>query len=115
MKSEAHLAFVRSLGCVICEAPAEAAHIRYADPRYGKPQAGTGQKPGDEWTVPLCANHHRLHDKAQHRMNERAFWKLHEIDATSLALHIWNNSGDVDGATWPFPAPIRPQHQGSYA
>ena len=92
IKNEKHLAFIRSLPCVICaDATAtEAAHIRYADERAGKRQTGIGEKPSDQWTIPLCGNHHR----AQHSMGEREFWKSVGADPILIALSLYSVSGD---------------------
>lgn len=87
-----HLAFVRSLPCVAClnDIETEAAHIKYGDPRAAKRPAGYGEKPSDEWVVPLCGNDHR----AQHKGNERAFWQTIGIDPVFVALALWRVSGD---------------------
>ena len=48
MKSPAHLARVRSLGCIICGSPASAHHVR----KHGSPA-------DDYLTIPLCPMHHQ--------------------------------------------------------
>ena len=57
-REKEHLDFVSSQNCMVCgRFPSQAHHIRYAQPR------ALGRKVSDEWTVPLCAIHHRaLHD-----------------------------------------------------
>lgn len=74
IRSKAHLAFIRELGCVIDGRPAEAAHIRFADIARGKPHTPMARKPGDNWVLPLCPECHRTGPDAQHRGNERAWW-----------------------------------------
>jgi hypothetical protein len=61
-----HLDYIRSLPCVLCSAPppSEAAHLRMG---LG---GGTGVKPHDYWTLPLCHAHHAH----QHRVGEHVFW-----------------------------------------
>jgi hypothetical protein len=60
-----HLAFIRTLPCVKCNAkPCEAAHIRRGT------DGGTGRKPSDKWAVPLCHACHAL----QHQKGEKFFW-----------------------------------------
>jgi hypothetical protein len=107
-----HLAFIRSLPCTICKKrrQVEAAHIRYADPTYGKASTGLGTKPDDRWTVPLCAEHHRTGTDAQHAGNERIWWTQHGIDPLAVALKLHAASGDdeagemiVNTATSPIP------------
>ena len=80
-----HLAYIRKLPCVICLAPAEAAHVNYSDARYGKVNA-RGMKADDRYTAPLCRHHHEV----QHLMKERNFWQCFGIpdpNALCLALH----------------------------
>ncbi|MDA1326072.1 MAG: RAD52 family DNA repair protein, partial [Proteobacteria bacterium] len=49
-----HLKYVASQPCLICgRENVEAHHILFAEPR------AMGKKVGDQWTVPLCAIHHR--------------------------------------------------------
>lgn len=93
---EKHLAFLRTLPCVICDDPTstEAAHIRFADIRIGKDNPGVGQKPDDKYALPQCGKHHR----EQHSGNERAFWKRYGIDAILTALAIYSVSGDAQEA-----------------
>lgn len=95
---ERHLSNIRQLSCVVCTAnnephnsiQTEAAHIRYADLRAGKEMSGLGQKPHDQWTVPLCGLHHR----DQHDNNEREWWSTWQIDPVKLALALYLHSGD---------------------
>jgi len=56
VEDPAHLARVRSLPCIVCQAgnqitPTEAHHIRDG--------VGMGQKAGDHEAIPLCSFHHR--------------------------------------------------------
>lgn len=91
-KNEKHLDFIRSLPCIVCadNTATQACHIRYADERSGKRQTGMGEKPDDIWTVPMCQKHHN----AQHKMNEREFWKQLGIDPILLALALSAVSGN---------------------
>lgn len=95
-KAESHLAWVRTLPSLISgsRVNVEAAHIRFADPAYGKPPAPTSQKPDDRWTVPLTADLHRTGPEAQHGTNERQWWADRGIDPCSVALALWGCSGD---------------------
>jgi len=43
-------------GCVVCGLPAEIHHL------LGIKYSGMGQKAKDEYTIPLCPNHHRGKD-----------------------------------------------------
>ena len=65
-RDQDHLAFVATQPCLICQrAPCDAHHLRFAQPR------ALGRKVSDEFTVPLCRDHHSaLH----HQGNEAAWW-----------------------------------------
>lgn len=90
-----HLQWIRTLPCVITgERPVDAAHIRYADPIYGKRETGKGEKPDDRWAVPLCR---RKHDE-QHSGSERSFWARHGLDPLRIALALHACTGDSDQA-----------------
>ncbi len=54
--------------------------IRYAQPR------AMGSKVSDEWTVPLCATHHRsLHTVG----DEEMWWKERQVDPMIHAELLW--------------------------
>lgn len=95
---ESHLDFIRRLPCLCCPAPApsEAAHVRYGSLRHGKRPTGLGEKPSDQWAVPLCAKDHREGPDAQHSTNEEHWWKLRGIDPLVVAALLFANSGDVE-------------------
>jgi hypothetical protein len=56
---------------------------------------GTGYKPSDRYTVPLCERCHKTGPKAQHRVGELTFWAALGIDPLNVALRLWTISGDV--------------------
>lgn len=86
-----HLAFIRTLPCVITgTSPVEACHIRYADRQHGKRETGGAEKPSDCWVVPMCPQKHR----EQHSMNERAFWDRYGIDPLEVARQLFAATGD---------------------
>ena len=89
----AHRAFIRRLPCLICGGPSECAHVRFSDASWEKVNPGTGRKE-DRWCVPLCPDHHRLSDEAQHNSGERVWWERHGIDALAIASALWSVSGD---------------------
>ncbi len=80
-RNKAHLAFVCSQRCLICQrSPCDAHHLKFAQPR------SLGRKVSDEFTVPLCREHHQeLHRHG----NERAWWTNLRIDALSDAKELW--------------------------
>src|SRR5438067_4890637 len=59
-RDKAHLAFVSAQPCLVCKrSPCDAHHLKFARPR------ALGRKVSDEFTVPLCREHHQeLHRPA---------------------------------------------------
>ena len=82
---------IRMLPCLISGITdrSEAAHVRYGDPAHDKRPTGMGEKPDDRWCVPLSAHWHRLCDNAQHRHNERNWWKAFDIDPLKVCIELW--------------------------
>lgn len=83
-RSKAHLDFVRSQGCLVCQrTPTDAHHLKFSQPRT------LGRKVSDEFTVPLCRTHHRdLHRHA----DERAWWADMQISPMPVANVLWAES-----------------------
>lgn len=78
--------FIHDLPCVICGASdIEAAHISYDDLRYGKVGRAGYRKEDDRWLIPLAKPYH----DEQHSMNEREFWRMHEIDPVRVSAALW--------------------------
>ena len=84
IRSKEHLRFVASQPCLICgRSPSHAHHIRYAQSK------GLSLKVSDEFTVPLCAIHHRqIHTTGK----EREWWQEHNIDPLKIASGLWQQS-----------------------
>jgi DNA recombination protein Rad52 len=85
IRNSGHLAFVASKPCLICgRNRAHAHHLKFAQP------TALGRKVSDEFTVPLCAVHHReLHSHG----DERVWWAAHRIDALKVAEELWQSRG----------------------
>jgi hypothetical protein len=83
-RNKAHLAFVASQPCLVCRrSPSDAHHLKFAQPR------ALGRKVSDEYTVPLCRDHHRdLH----RRGNELAWWANLKIAPIELAKELWQTT-----------------------
>jgi hypothetical protein len=80
-RNKAHLAFVGSQPCLVCQrSPCDAHHLKFAQPR------SLGRKVSDEFTVPLCREHH--HELHRHG-NEMAWWANLQIDALKDAKELW--------------------------
>ena len=73
-KSSKHLAWVRTKGCLICGRWSQAHHLMFAEP------SAMGLKSGDEWAVPVCADHHlELHNYG----DEKTWWDMKGVDPLS--------------------------------
>lgn len=89
--SRAHLAWLKTLSCVICG-------IRADDPHHllgnldGLPK-GMGRKNEDRWAVPVCRRHH---DAAHAAGDDEAWFTGQGIDARALAAGLWRVTGDGD-------------------
>ena len=83
-RDKAHLIFVASHPCLVCQrTPCDAHHLRFSQPR------ALGRKVSDEFTVPLCREHHR----ALHRAgNERRWWADAGIAPLERAQDLWAES-----------------------
>jgi ERF superfamily protein len=83
-RSKAHRAFVAAQPCLICQrSPCDAHHLRFAQP------AALGRKVSDEFTVPLCRDHHH----ALHRHgNEISWWSNFQIASLEIARELWRTS-----------------------
>ena len=87
-----HLRFVASQPCLVCgRSPSEAHHLRFAQPR------AMSRKVSDEFTVPLCALHHRdLHARG----NEEAWWEDRDVDCLPVAAAFWTENHTYNQALY---------------
>jgi hypothetical protein len=81
LRNKRHREFVAAQACVVCDRkPSDAHHLRFAQPR------ALGRKVSDEFTVPLCREHHReLHRHG----DEPRWWKDAGVDAIAIARGLW--------------------------
>jgi hypothetical protein len=80
-RNKAHLSFVASQPCLVCQrTPCDAHHLKFAEPR------ALGRKVSDEFTVPLCREHHR---QLHHHGNEVAWWANVQIAPLAVAKELW--------------------------
>ena len=84
LRDKDHLRFVASQPCLVCgRQPSDPHHLRFAQPR------ALGLKVSDEFTVPLCRDHHQqLHQAG----NELAWWHDLDINALEIAKGLWTQS-----------------------
>jgi hypothetical protein len=80
-RSNAHLAFIRAQACTVCQRqPCDAHHLKFAETR------AMGRKVSDEFTVPMCRDHH---DELHRHGNEIAWWANLGISPLELAKDFW--------------------------
>jgi len=87
-RAVAHLSFVRGVGICLCCGViglVQAAHVRAGT------DGGTGTKPSDKYTVPLCDECHRI----QHNKGELTFWGDLGTEPLNVSLRLWTVSGDL--------------------
>jgi hypothetical protein len=78
------MAFVAAQPCLICQRrPCDAHHLKFAQPR------SLGRKVSDEFTVPLCRNHH---EELHRHGNEAAWWANVQIAPIAVAKELWTAS-----------------------
>jgi hypothetical protein len=80
-RSKRHLAFVAAQPCLVRKRrPCDAHHLKFAQPR------SLGRKVSDEFTVPLCRNHH---EELHRHGNEATWWANVQIAPTAVAKELW--------------------------
>jgi hypothetical protein len=83
-RSKVHLAYVRAQACVVCQRqPCDAHHLKFAEAR------AMGRKVSDEFTVPVCRDHH---NELHRHGNEMAWWANLGISPLELAEEFWRAS-----------------------
>jgi hypothetical protein len=105
LRDKEHCRFVATQPCVVCgRTPAEAHHIRFAQPR------ALNRKVSDAYTVPVCRAHHR----ELHRYGDEAsWWAGVHIDPLPIALELWRRSrsveikGGPDSDSFPYAATMK--------
>jgi len=91
-RDEEHLSAIRVLQCISCglDQGCEAAHIRMS--RGKGTGGGTGLKPSDEFTLPLCSGCHRQ----QHAEGEESFYEAIDLDPHLAAAKLYAVSPSID-------------------
>jgi hypothetical protein len=80
-RNKAHLAFVASQPCLVCQRPPyDAHHLKFAQAR------SLGRKVSDEFTVPLCREHHQ---ELHRHDNELAWWANLQIIPLPVPSDLW--------------------------
>jgi hypothetical protein len=102
-RNKVHLAFVAAQPCLVCRrSPCDAHHLKFAQPRT------LGRKVSDEFTVPLCREHHR--DLHRHG-NEVAWWANVQIAPIEAAKELWHATLIDSDVSIPRKGPPQPDDQ----
>jgi hypothetical protein len=89
-RDKAHLRFVASQPCLICEqTPSDPHHLRFAQPR------ALGRKTSDEFVVPLCRAHHRQNHQTG---DELSWWRATGSEPMKVAQELWKISRGIRGS-----------------
>ena len=82
LRSERYLKHIRQFPCLICgKVGVHAHHLRHADYK------GWGLKNGDQWAVPLCAEHHM---DCHRTGKEKMWWAMNGVDGLAWAENTFN-------------------------
>ncbi len=66
-KNHEYLEWIREQPCIVCQGQSEPHHVRIDG------NAGMGIKPDDEFSLPLCRDHHT----ESHALGRKSFWAKH--------------------------------------
>jgi len=104
IRNKEHLRFVATQPCLICgRFPSHAHHVRYAQSK------GLSVKVSDEFTVPLCAIHHRhIHTTGK----EREWWQERNINPLKVANDLWLKSCERDPVAREADVPLENRADG---
>lgn len=91
VEDKVFLAFLRLQRCCACGAPppVQAAHIRMSSLALGKREVGKAERPSDKWAVPLCVACHMDGPEAQHRVGEKMFWRVLNLNPCAIAIRLY--------------------------
>jgi hypothetical protein len=94
-RNKMHLKFVASQPCLVCQrAPCDAHHVKFAERR------ALGRKVSDEFTVPLCREHHQeLHRYG----NEKAWWANVNVMPIETAKSLWDATTSGQSTAYLLP------------
>ena len=89
VKSKPYLEWLHGLPCIITgRQPVEAAHVSFANPKFGATGRGKGQKASDRWALPLHPDLHREQHDCKGG-NEQDFWIAKGINPHFAAVILW--------------------------
>ena len=107
-RSPEYLAWIRTLGCVVCSGVSGAATVVEAAHTNALGRRGIGQKTSDFSAIPLCGAHHRENPDSYHRLGEQKFSHTHGIDlhglVRALRSRFWQQDLSASRAFYPVEA-----------
>jgi hypothetical protein len=83
-RSADHLAWIRTLACVICSRVCGESTVIEAAHTNAMGRRGMSQKTSDFSAIPLCSAHHRDAPGSYHRLGEQRFAREYRIDLPQL-------------------------------
>jgi len=99
-KDRSYVSWLHDLPCVVTgRYGVEAAHVSYANPRYGCYGRGKGTKVSDIYALPLSPEEHR---KQHWSGNEIQYWSDVGENPHSLAVVLWAIYSQYGDAGVPF-------------
>lgn len=90
VKDRKYLGVIARMPSVISgREPVHVAHLRYGDLERGKRHTGMGEKPSDQWVLPLTPEEHMYGARSQHANNEKEWWESHGIDPIAVCINLY--------------------------
>jgi hypothetical protein len=83
-RSADYLAWIRTLGCVVCSRVSTGQIVIEAAHTNALGRRGLSQKSSDYSAIPLCPSHHRENADSYHRLGEQRFACEHQINLRGL-------------------------------
>lgn len=90
-RSASHRKWIRGFGCSVpgCATyPVECAHVQASSEVPEEERGGTGYKPHDKWTYPLCRDHH----EEAHRTGHNVMDEKYGLDRAEIARTLYKIS-----------------------
>jgi len=87
-RSPEYLAWIRTLGCVVCARVSGGATVVEAAHTNALGSRGLGQKTTDFSAIPLCSGHHRENLDSYHVLGEQGFSHKHGIELNEVVLRL---------------------------
>ena len=79
-RSPEYLAWIKTLGCVVCARVSGGASVIEAAHTNALGSRGMSQKTTDFSAIPLCSGHHRIDPNSYHRLGEEHFVQRQQLD-----------------------------------